>query len=226
MEEILEIPGFTKFDAHSLLGQFLFSGDDVHKPIATCSGGERNRISLAKLMVAGANVLLLDEPTNHLDLESKIILEEALTNFPGTVIFVSHDRYFVDQVATTVWEFGPDGVTPYEGNYTAYREEKERLAQLAVQAQVAVAAPKQSEVARKESQQASKNRKEERKAADALRKLEQEIHGLESRKAELESRMSDPDIYKTASGREAVAEYNAIQSELERLYFEWEKALA
>jgi ATP-binding cassette subfamily F protein 3 len=226
MEEILEIPGFTKFDAHSLLGQFLFSGDDVHKPIATCSGGERNRISLAKLMVAGANVLLLDEPTNHLDLESKIILEEALTNFPGTVVFVSHDRYFVDQVATTVWEFGPDGVAPYEGNYTAYREEKERLAQLAAQAQVAVAAPKQSEVARKESQQASKNRKEERKAADALRKLEQEIHGLESRKAELESRMSDPDIYKTASGREAVAEYNAIQSELERLYFEWEKALA
>ncbi|HYF95122.1 MAG TPA: ABC-F family ATP-binding cassette domain-containing protein [Symbiobacteriaceae bacterium] len=225
MEEILEIPGYTKFDAHSLLGRFLFSGDDVHKPLSTCSGGERNRVSLAKLMVAGANLLLLDEPTNHLDLESKLVLEEALTDYPGTVVFVSHDRYFVDRVATEVWEFSPDGVKPYEGNYTAYKEEKERLAQLAVQVQTAVA-PKQAEVARKESQQASKTRKEERKAADALRKLENDIHALEERKAELESRMSDPDIYKTASGREAVAEYQAIQADLERLYYEWEKALA
>ncbi|HWI66753.1 MAG TPA: ABC-F family ATP-binding cassette domain-containing protein [Symbiobacteriaceae bacterium] len=225
MEEILEIPGFTKFDAHSLLGRFLFSGDDVHKPLSTCSGGERNRVSLAKLMIAGANVLLLDEPTNHLDLESKVVLEEALSAFPGTVVFVSHDRYFVDQVATKIWEFGPDGVKPYEGNYSAYKEEKERLAQIALQMQVAVA-PKPAELARKESQQASKTRKEERKAADTVRKLETEIHSLEARKAELESRMSDPDIYKTAGGREAVAEYQAIQAELERLYFEWERALA
>jgi len=227
MEEILEIPGFTKFDAHSLLGRFLFSGDDVNKPLSTCSGGERNRVSLAKLMVAGANVLLLDEPTNHLDLESKIVLEEALTDYPGTVIFVSHDRYFVDRVATKIWEFGPEGVKPYEGNYTAYKEEKERLAQLAVQQPQAVAVqPKQAEVSRKESQQASRSRRDERKAESALRKLESDIHTLEARKAELETRMSDPDIYKTASGREAVAEYEAIQLELERLYFEWEQALA
>jgi len=225
MEEILEIPGYTKFDAHSLLGRFLFSGDDVHKPLSTCSGGERNRVSLAKLMVAGANVLLLDEPTNHLDLDSKLVLEEALTDYPGTVIFVSHDRYFVDQVATKVWEFNPDGVKPYEGNYTAYKEEKERLAQLVARVEEAPA-PKQAEVARKESQQASRTRKEERKAADTVRKLETEIHSLEERKAELESRMSDPDIYKTASGREAVAEYQAIQADLERLYYEWERALA
>jgi len=230
MEEILEIPGFTKFDAHSLLGQFLFSGDDAHKPIAQCSGGERNRLILAKLMVGGANVLLLDEPTNHLDLESKEVLEEAMTGFPGTVVFVSHDRYFVDQVATQIWEFDKQTVKVYEGNYTAYKEEQERLALIAAEAiaeaQAKGEAPvKQAEVARKESQQTSRSRKEERKAADAARKLEAEIHRLEGRKAELEGRMSDPDIYKTASGREAVAEYNAIQSELERLYYEWEKMI-
>ncbi|HLN64364.1 MAG TPA: ABC-F family ATP-binding cassette domain-containing protein [Symbiobacteriaceae bacterium] len=238
MEEILEIPGYTKFQAHSLLGRFLFSGDDVHKPLSTCSGGERNRVSLAKLMVAGANVLLLDEPTNHLDLESKGVLEESLTEYPGTVIFVSHDRYFVDQVATKIWEFGPEGVKEYEGNYTAYKEEKERLAQYAAQqaarAEAEAAAKagekaqavKPAEAARQSSQQSREEKKAEKKAAAALQKLEQQIHDLEARKAELEGRMSDPDIYKSASGREAVAEYQSIQFDLEQLYAEWEKALA
>ncbi len=230
MEEVLELPGFTKFDAHSLLGQFLFSGDDAHKPIAQCSGGERNRLILAKLMVGGANVLLLDEPTNHLDLESKEVLEEAMTAFPGTVLFVSHDRFFVDQVATQIWEFDNQTVTVYEGNYSTYKEEKERLALIAAErmaeAQAKGEAPvKQAEATRSASQQVSRSRKEERKAADATRKLESEIHRLEERKAELEGRMADPDIYKTASGREAVAEYQSIQSELERLYFEWEKMI-
>ena len=222
MEEILEIPGFTKFDAHSLLGRFLFSGDDAHKPIALCSGGERNRLILAKLMVAGANVLLLDEPTNHLDLESKAVLEEALSEYPGTVLFVSHDRYFVDQIATKIWEFGPQGVTEYEGNYSAYKEEKERLSQMAALAEAAKT-PAQVKAEAPPTQAARNTKKEERKAADALRKLEQEIARLEGRKAELEARMSDPDIYKTAGGREAVAEYNSLQAEIDRLYMEWER---
>ena len=248
LEEIMELPGFTKFDAHSLLGQFLFSGEDAHKRIADCSGGERNRLILAKLMVSGANVLLLDEPTNHLDLESKQVLEEALLAYPGTVIFVSHDRFFVDQVATHIWEFGlPEGVAVYEGNYTAYREEKERLAMLAAQAGEAAvrggqglsggAAQGRLEAAARGPgetrpsggsarmdgrQQAGRSRKEERKALEAARRLEAAIQSLEERKAELEERMADPDIYKTATGREAVAEYNAVQAELERLYVEWE----
>jgi len=232
IEEMLELPGFTKFDAHSLLGRFLFSGDDAHKLIANCSGGERNRLILAKLMKAGANVLLLDEPTNHLDLESKTVLEEAMNEYPGTIFFVSHDRYFVDQVATKIWEFGPEGITEYEGNYSDYKSEKERLAQIALQAQLeaqakatgAKEAIRPSEKARRDGQQASRSRKEERKAADSVRKLEDEIHRLEERKQQLEGRMSDPDIYKTATGREAVAEYQAIQGDLERLYMEWERA--
>ncbi len=224
LEEMMEIPGFTRFDAHSLLGRFLFFGEDAEKQIARCSGGERNRLILAKLMVTGANVLLLDEPTNHLDLASKVVLEEALIEYPGTVIFVSHDRYFVDRIATKIWEFRPDGVTEYEGNYSAYKAEKERLAALAAQQQAE--APKPAKEARRESKQAARSRKEERKAAEQLRRLEERIQELEARKEELEVKLGNPDIYKTASGRETVAEYNAITDELERLYVEWEKALA
>lgn len=233
LEEMLEIPGYTKFDAYSLLGRFLFSGDDAMKEIAQCSGGERNRLILAKLMVSGANVLLLDEPTNHLDLESKQVLEESMDEYPGTVLFVSHDRYFVDQIATKIWEFGPDGVKEYEGNYSDYKAEKERIALLAAQAaeqqqpKAEAAKPsKEAKEAKKESAAASRARsKEDRKAAEAARRMEQEIERLEGRKAELEERMGDPDIFKTASGREMVAEYNAVQGELERLYLEWERML-
>lgn len=238
LEEIMELPGFTKFDAHSLLGQFLFSGEDAYKRIGDCSGGERNRLILAKLMVSGANVLLLDEPTNHLDLESKQVLEDALRAFPGTILFVSHDRFFVDRIATHVWEFGnPDGIAVYEGNYTAYREEKERLAALAAQAAEAAQAAASGRATAGQAagragggaqapaggRPAARSRKEERKAAEAVRRLEAAIQALEERKAELEQRMADPDIYKSATGREAVAEYQAVQAELERLYVEWEE---
>ncbi|BAD40097.1 ABC-F family ATP-binding cassette domain-containing protein [Symbiobacterium thermophilum] len=233
LEEIMALPGFTRYDAHSLLGQFLFSGEDALKRIGDCSGGERNRLILAKLMVSGANVLLLDEPTNHLDLESKQVLEEALRAYPGTVLFVSHDRFFVDRIATHVWEFGqPEGIAVYEGNYTAYREEKERQALLAAQAAAAAGADGRAELPRSGAGQdgagrrPARSRKEERKAAEAVRRLEAEIQRLEQRKAELEERMADPDIYRSATGREAVAEYNAVRDELERLYVEWEELAA
>ncbi|HHW15215.1 MAG TPA: ABC-F family ATP-binding cassette domain-containing protein, partial [Firmicutes bacterium] len=152
LEEMLAIPGFTRYDAHALLGRFLFSGEDALKLIGRCSGGERNRLVLAKLTVSGANVLLLDEPTNHLDLESKAVLEEALVEYPGTVLFVSHDRYFVDRVATKVWEVSSGGVTEYAGNYSAYKAEKERRAALAATA--APPPPKPAVAARQEAKDA------------------------------------------------------------------------
>jgi ATP-binding cassette, subfamily F, member 3 len=218
-EEILSIPGFTKYDAHTLLGRFLFSGEDAYKPIAQCSGGERNRLILAKLMVSGANLLLLDEPTNHLDLESKQVLEEALAGFAGTLIFVSHDRYFVDQVATHIWEFSPTGtVTPFEGNYSAYRAEQERLALLGLQAEEEERKP---EALRREK--AKQEKRAEKRVVDELRRLEEEIHRLEERRRELEEQLTDPDLYRTAAGREVVAAYQVVRGDLERLYLEWEK---
>ena len=227
MEEMLELPGFTKFDAHSLLGRFLFSGEDVDKRIATCSGGERNRLILAKLTVAGANVLLLDEPTNHLDVESKEVLEESLADFKGTLLFVSHDRFFIDQVATKVWEFGPEGVTPYAGNYSAYRAERERLAAMAAQRAEAVrdttAAAKPAEPVRSAPGRDGRTRRDEKKAAEALARLEQEIQRLEAEKAGLEEQLSDQEVYKSERGRELVQSYTSLQEQLTRLYAEWEQ---
>ncbi|MGE5507336.1 MAG: ABC-F family ATP-binding cassette domain-containing protein [Chitinophagales bacterium] len=245
LEEIYDLPGFTIEDARSLLGRFLFSGEDAEKPIAKCSGGERNRLVLAKLTVSGANVLLLDEPTNHLDLESKGVLEEALLAYPGTIIFVSHDRFFIDRIATKVWEFGPAtgpaqpgaacAVTAYPGNYTAYKAEKERLAllkSLAPQAAApapagrAAAAPppaKPSVQAREEARQAERGRKkEERAAAEQLRRVEETIQRLEERKSELESLLGDPELYRSENGHQLGQEYSALLADLERLYAEWE----
>ncbi len=217
LEEILQLPGFTRNDAHTLLGQFLFSGDDALKQIKNCSGGERNRLILAKLMVAGANVLLLDEPTNHLDLAAKAALERALTAYQGTVLFVSHDRHFVDQIATKIWEFNDGRVTEFEGNYSAYRAEKERLAALE---RLAEEESNTIKARQRINPQSSSSRK---KTQAQLQQIEAEIEALEVRQIELEETLADPEIYKTADGAQIVAEYNDLLAKLQELYAQWEQ---
>lgn len=128
VDEIRHVSVLSEDGARSFLGRFLFSGDDVFKPIGALSGGERSRVALAKLTLQGSNVLILDEPTNHLDLQSRQFLEEVLGDFEGTLLFVSHDRYFVDSLATKVWVIEDGGlVIPYLGNYTEYRTRKRPL---------------------------------------------------------------------------------------------------
>jgi len=225
LEEILELPGFDNFDARSLLGRFLFSGDAVHKLVGTCSGGERNRLILAKLVVSGANVLILDEPTNHLDLAAKGVLQDALQAFAGTILFVSHDRYFIDQIATKVWEFADRRVTEYEGNYTAYKAEKARREafRLGAQAAQAKAVVEKSDV--KAAEQAKVD-KQERQMAKAVTAIEDKIAALEAHKAQLEGRLSLDSSYKGDGGRELVTEYKRLQAELLHLYQEWEALTA
>ncbi|HEY3706245.1 MAG TPA: ABC-F family ATP-binding cassette domain-containing protein, partial [Terracidiphilus sp.] len=128
-------------ELRSLLGCFLFSGDDVFKPLGVLSGGERNRFALARILVSPSNFLLLDEPTNHLDMRAKDVLLEAIANFSGTVVFVSHDRYFIDRLATRVLEVENGGVTTYEGDYEDYMRRKEGLANEAAFAQSTTAKP-------------------------------------------------------------------------------------
>lgn len=125
-----EYPMKTEKEIRTVLGNFLFSGDDVLKPVSTLSGGEKARLSLAKLMLLNANLLILDEPTNHLDLDSKEILENALVDYPGTILFVSHDRYFINRIATKVFELTKDGINEYLGDYDYYVEKKEEMLEL------------------------------------------------------------------------------------------------
>src|SRR5205085_2229938 len=124
IDEIRQMSKFSEDGARSFLGRFLFSGDDVFKPLAALSGGERSRVALAKLTLQGSNFLVLDEPTNHLDLQSRQFLEEVLAEFEGTLLFVSHDRYFIDSLATKVWVIEDGILIPYLGNYTEYRTRK------------------------------------------------------------------------------------------------------
>src|SRR5579863_9500239 len=124
LDEIRQVSVLSEEGARTFLGRFLFSGDDVFKPIGTLSGGERSRVALAKLTLQGSNLLILDEPTNHLDLQSRQFLEEVLSEFGGTLLFVSHDRYFIDSLATKVWAIEEGVLIPYMGNYTEYRTRK------------------------------------------------------------------------------------------------------
>lgn len=125
-----EYPDMLEKEIRSILGSFLFSGDDVLKPVSALSGGERARLALAKLTLKKANFLILDEPTNHLDLPSKEILENALIDYPGTILFVSHDRYFINRIATKVLELSKEGVTEYLGDYDYYVEKKQELEEI------------------------------------------------------------------------------------------------
>lgn len=127
MDEIRQASVLSEEGARTFLGRFLFSGDDVFKPIGALSGGERSRVALAKLTLQGSNLLILDEPTNHLDLPSRQFLEEVLADFEGSLLFVSHDRYFIDRLATKVWVIEDGVLIPYMGNYTEYRTRKQPL---------------------------------------------------------------------------------------------------
>ena len=127
LDEIRQVTTLSEEGARSFLGRFLFSGDDVFKAIGTLSGGERSRVALAKLTLQGSNFMVLDEPTNHLDLQSRQFLEDVLNEFEGTLLFVSHDRYFIDSLATKVWSIEEGVLIPYMGNYTDYRTRKQRI---------------------------------------------------------------------------------------------------
>ena len=127
IDEIRQVSVLSEEGARTFLGRFLFSGDDVFKAIGALSGGERSRVALAKLTLQGSNLLILDEPTNHLDLQSRQFLEEVLGEFEGTLLFVSHDRYFIDSLATKVWVIDDGVLIPYMGNYTEYRTRKQPI---------------------------------------------------------------------------------------------------
>lgn len=215
-----DYPKMSDGEIRNLLAAFLFTGDDVFKPIAALSGGERGRLSLAKLMVSRSNFLLLDEPTNHLDIVSKGILENALTNYTGTVFFISHDRYFINQVATKIYDLSKYGITTYYGNYNYYLEKRD---QLSFQPDEEVAVKKVSDNTSKWLANKEKA-KEEKKRAKALNKCEAEIADIEERIEELDAKLCLEEIFTDhVKATELTEEKNGLEEELEALFEAWEE---
>ena len=227
-EEISDTyPTLTETQIRNMLAAFLFTGDDVFKVISSLSGGERGRVSLAKLMLSEANFLILDEPTNHLDIASKEILEEALNSYTGTVLYVSHDRYFINQTATRILDLTNQSVVNYIGDYDYYLEKKEELTE-----KYAPTAQEATEEAKEETpsegkltwQQQKEEQARKRKQENELKKVEKRIEELETRDKEIDDTLVLPDVC-TNIGRcaELSREKDKIQAELEELYEKWEE---
>ena len=219
-------PTLTETEIRNMLAAFLFTGDDVFKEISALSGGERGRGSLAKLMLSEANFLILDEPTNHLDIASKEILEEALNSYTGTVLYVSHDRYFINQTATRILDLTNQSVVNYIGDYDYYLEKKEELTEKYAPS-AAETATEAKEEAPSEGKLTWQQQKEEqarkRKQENELKKVETRIEELETRDKEIDDTLVLPDVC-TNVGRcaELSREKDKIQQELEELYEKWE----
>lgn len=193
-----EWPLMNEKDVRTVLGRFLFSGEDVDKIVHDLSGGEKARLTLAKLMLEKNNVLILDEPTNHLDLDSKEVLENALIDFPGTLIFVSHDRYFINRIATKVVELSNEGSFEYLGDYDYYVEKKEELAEIAAEKEAALLKTKpivQKEVPTSNQAIDKETKKKERKIQRQIEDIEQIMSELETTIAKLEEELCDPDVF-------------------------------
>ena len=216
-----DFPRMEQTPIRNALAGFLFTGDDVLAPVSTLSGGERGRVLLTKLMLRQDNFLILDEPTNHLDMDSREVLEDALDDFDGTLLTVSHDRYFINRIADRVLVMEPDGVTEYLGNYDDYLE---KLAQK--NAPEEELAPQKTKTALREE------KKREKAAIEAARRekarianLETQITDLEEQMTKLEIEMSDPEAYQdNARAQSMNKRYNDLQKKIADLYEEWEQA--
>lgn len=224
-----DYPTKTEKEIRTVLGNFLFSGDDVLKPVHSLSGGEKARLALSKLMLQNANFLILDEPTNHLDLDSKEILENALIDYPGTILFVSHDRYFINRIATKVFELSRDKVTEYLGDYDYYLMKKEEQLEIEqLNKQEKESEKKDVEAAQSTGklsyQQEKELKKLERQKQRRIEEIEEQISQLEDQIEKNEKLLCDPEIYQNHEEVQKLNNENEqLQSKLEALMNEWEE---
>ncbi len=220
-------PTLTQGEIRSMLAAFVFTEDDVFKQVSMLSGGEKGRVSLAKIMLSKANLLMLDEPTNHLDMFSKEVLEDALNRYEGTVIYISHDRYFINKTAEIILELSPEGMTRYEGNYDYYLEKKAERARKATEkataqsmqavASIPVTSDTKTEWLKQKEQQAA-----ERKQAARIAKIEKAIEEAEEKIAALDEEMAQASADYTKA-QELFAERQSWADKLEELYEKWEE---
>ncbi len=212
-------PRMEQYEVRGALGLFLFTGDEVFAPVSTLSGGEKGRVALTELMLRKDNVLLLDEPTNHLDMDSREVLEDALSDFPGTILAVSHDRYFINRFADKVFVLEEGGIREYLGNYDSYFEkvsrDQEPDGETAGMSRTALDKEKKRS---REEQQRLKERKER------LKKAEEAVARAEAEAAELEKELASPETYRDPEQAALkTKEYHALKERIDRLYREWEE---
>lgn len=209
-----------QYEVRGALGLFLFTGDDVFMPISTLSGGEKGRVALTKLMLNKDNLLLMDEPTNHLDMDSREVLEQALSDYPGTILAISHDRYFINRFANKVAVLGQDGLTEYAGNYDDYLQKTERgdAPELEVPQKTRTELDKEKKRTRQEKERI-------KEAQDLAQAKEKEIAGLEQVMFDLEALMALPETYQDPDkAAQAARDYQKAQDRIAALYDEWEAA--
>lgn len=208
-----------------VLALFLFTGEEVHKKISSLSGGEKGRVSLAKIMLSDANFLILDEPTNHLDLSSKEMLEEVLTNYKGTLLFISHDRYFINKVATKVFELSCEGVKQYLGNYEYYLEKiKENTAVQSIQQSTLTSSTQTASSAKEDWLRRKEEAAKARKKAQELKKLEDLIEESELKLAETEEAMCLEENYSNLDKAQALHQLSEeLKEKIEEYYLKWEE---
>jgi ATP-binding cassette subfamily F protein 3 len=233
-------PHLDEVRIRTVLGNFLFSGEDVLKKVSTLSGGEKARVSLAKLMLKNANMLILDEPTNHLDLVSREVLESALLDYEGTLLFISHDRYFLNRMAEQVLELRPDGIRHFLGNYDDFLEKLQEIAELAAEearnasakagktaAAAAASSPSASTAAGASSYEAEKqNKREERNRQRRLEQLEADIATAEEEITAFEGKLTEPDVYNDYMAvQDFQSKIDARKVQLTAWYEEWETLL-
>ena len=217
-------PDLTDTELRNLLGRFLFSGDEVFKNVAVLSGGEKSKLALAKLMMSGANTLFLDEPTNHMDIPAKEVITEALLDYEGSILCISHDRYFIQELSTDIWELYNGKLLVYGGDYEYYLRKRDEMRARFAPAQApqpaAISVPRTEEAVKKaEDQQSFRARKE---AEKQFKKVEKNILSLETEIAELETKLHDPALQNNYQDLQAVSEeIQQKQGALEALNEEW-----
>ncbi len=215
-----DYPEFSDGELRNVLASFLFLGDDVFKPVSALSGGEKGRLSLLKLMLGKDNLLLLDEPTNHLDMDSREMLEEALCEFEGTVLFVSHDRYFINKVATRVLELKSGALNSYQGNWSDYLNALEKMSLPEISEE-----PGMTKTAAAKQKRSEKEREAAlREAKKRIAQIEKDIEAAECHLAEIEAQLADPSALDSQQICELSEQYERQYEAVETLMEKWERA--
>jgi ATP-binding cassette subfamily F protein 3 len=223
LDEIRDVSALTEEGARGFLGRFLFSGDDAFKAIGSLSGGERSRVALAKLTLQGANFMVLDEPTNHLDLQSRQFLEEVLSDFDGTLLFVSHDRYFIDRLATKVWAIEDSVLSAYDGNYTEFRTRRRSIS-LETPTSKSTKPASQTRPAPEKGKAA--NKKASKAKVRTLEDVERDVEKAEASVKSVEAALAQAALQ--ADGAQLTqlsADYEQARAHLDTLLAEWEQLL-